>query len=109
MSAAIKNYPHILEETLVPIIEAGTKHFPVPRSRQTLERWMREGYNGIILESATIGVNRYLSKEGIARFLKAQAGEQTNDYTPRINPSQVGRCYSAEEIAEKSRAFNLPD
>ena len=105
MSTAIKNSPRILDETLVPVNEAGTKHFPVIRSRQTLERWMREGWNEVILESATIGSRRYLSKEGIARFLKAQAG----DHTPcTIHPPTSGRM-SAAEIAEKSRAYNLPE
>ena len=69
MSAMIKNSPRLFGETLVPL-EKANEHFPDKRSRQTYERWMRPpGCRGTILESTLIGSRRYLSKEGIARFL----------------------------------------
>ena len=109
MPTVIKNSPRLLDETLVPLKETGAKHFPVPCSYQTVRRCVQWGWNGITLESVTVGSRRFTSKEAIARFLSAQAGAQPSEHPPRINSPQVGGRMSAEEIAEKSRAFNLPD
>jgi len=81
MSKMITNSPRLMNETLVPL-EKANDHFPDERSRQTYERWMRWGYHGVILESTTIGSRRYLSVEGIARFLSGQAGIKTSGEQP---------------------------
>ena len=109
MSKNITNSLRLLEETLVPL-EKANEHFPDERSRQTYERWMRSpGCHGAILESVTIGSRRYLSREGIARFLSAQAGGKTGDHTPCVSrPRNNGRL-SEQEIAEKSREHSLPE
>ena len=106
--STIANCPHILEENLIPLAEA-CKRFPVRCSRQTLERWLRRGARGVILESVTIGSRRFVSTEGIARFLSGQAGAKTGDHTLCLNrPRNNGRM-STQEIAEKSREYGLPE
>ena len=104
MSKVITNSPRLLEETLVPLAEA-CKHFPIKCSRQTLERWLRRGARGVILESVTIGSRRFVSTEGIGRFLSGQAGAKTVEHTPIVSRSQKGGRMSAQEIAKKSREF----
>ena len=109
MSKTIVNSPHLIYESLIPLEEAN-EYFPTNRSRQTYERWMRPpGCHGVILESVTIGFRRFLSKEGIARFLSGQAGGQTIVRTPITNRSHNGGRMSEQEIAEKSREHGLPE
>ena len=105
--SAIINYPQILEETLIPLAEA-CKHFPVKCSRQTLERWLRHGVRQVVLESVTIGSRRFTSIEAIARFLSAQASEQTDRHTPIIKRSHYAERMSEQEIVEKSQEYGLP-
>jgi len=64
MSATIRNSPNLINEFLIALAEA-CNYFPVKCSRQTLERWMRRGSRGVILESVTIGSRRYTSREAI--------------------------------------------
>ncbi len=63
----------LMHETLVPVSKAGG-HFPVPVSRPTVERLMRHGKNGVVLESLVISNRRFISVEAIARFI-----QQTNE------------------------------
>lgn len=108
MSKMILNSPHIINEFLVSLADA-CNYFPIKCSRQTLERWMRLGCRGIILESVTIGSRRFTSKEAITRFLSAQAGAQVPVHTPCANRPHIGGRMSKKEIAEKSREHGLPE
>jgi len=108
MSAMIANSPHIINESLVQLADA-CNYFPVKCSRQTLERWMRRGCRGVLLESVTIGSRRFTSKEAITRFLSGQAGAQAVIHTPCIGRSHSGERMSQQEIAEKSREHGLPE
>jgi hypothetical protein len=76
MTSTIISSPHLLSETLVPVAEA-CEEFPVRNSRQTLERWMRGGCRGVILESVTIGFRRFTSKEAIAVFCPLKPERRT--------------------------------
>ena len=71
MSKIILDSPGILDETLLPISDA-CKHFPVPCSRQAVERWLRTGSRGIVLESVSICGRRYTSRQAIERFIRNQ-------------------------------------
>jgi hypothetical protein len=64
----IYDYPVIFSETIVSMIDAH-KYFPVRPARVNLERWMRDGAGGVILETVKIGNRRYTSVEAITRFL----------------------------------------
>ena len=106
--SAILNSPSILHESLRPVGEA-PKHFPVRCSRQTLERWMRRGCNGVILESVTIGSRRYTSIEAIGRFLSAQAGTPTNKHTHCNSRPHSGGGMSEREMATKRSEYGMPE
>jgi hypothetical protein len=110
MSNMITNSPRLINETLVPL-EKANDHFPDERSRQSYERWMRFGCRGVILESVTIGSRRYLSVEGIARFLSGQAGAKIGEEQPpciRRPHNGAGRM-TEQEITAKSREHGLPE
>lgn len=102
MPAKITNSLRLIDETLIPIADA-PKQFPVKSSRQTLERWLRRGCRGVLLESITIGFRRFTSKEAISRFLSAQAGAQHKSHL------HSGGRMSDEDIAKKSREYGLPE
>ena len=108
MSAMIINSPRLINETLVPL-EKANEHFPDERSRQTYERWMRFGCRGVILESTTIGFRRYLSVEGIGRFLVGQAGANPGEHVPSVSRPQLGGRLTEQEIAAKSQEYGLPE
>lgn len=76
-SKAIVDSPEILGETLLTLSEAH-QHFPIQCSRQAVERWIRLGIRGVVLESALICGRRYVSKESIARFLRNQLQAETD-------------------------------
>ena len=104
MSAIITNSPHLIDESLVQLADA-CKHFPVKCSRQTLERWLRRGSRGVLLESVTIGSRRFTSIEAIARFLSAQASGQTGGHTPIVKCSHYAERMSEQEIGKKSQEY----
>jgi hypothetical protein len=108
MSKSIKNSPHLINESLVQLAEA-CDFFPVKCSRQTLERWLRRGSRGVLLESVTIGSRRYTSKEAIARFLSDQAGAKTENNISYASRSYNGSRMTEQEIIEKSRQHGLPE
>ena len=105
---SILNSPNILHENLRPVGEA-PKHFPVRCSRQTLERWMRRGSNGVVLESVTIGSRRYTSIEAIGRFLSAQAGTPTNKGSLSDGRPRSSGGMSEREMAAKRREYGMPE
>ena len=96
----------LLSETLIPIESAG-KSFPIPVTRPTLERWCRKGVckgeNRVRLETVTIGARRFLSEEGILRFLRAQ-----NNSDAAQQPAIPKPTMSRAEIAAGRKRFGLP-
>ena len=101
-SKVIFDSPQLLDETLVPLAEAG-RYFPVPCSRPSLERWVRAGTRGVVLESVLLCGKRYVSKEGIARFLYNQL--QTESARRGPTPKRM----SNKELEEARKKFNLPE
>lgn len=66
----VKNFPDVLEETVITLDEV-RNHLPRGGiSRSGVERWIRKGTRGAILESACIGNRRYTSVEAVQRFLE---------------------------------------
>lgn len=80
--------PDLATETLIPVSQAG-KYFPVPVARPTIERLMRVGKNGICLESIMIGGRRYVSEEGIARFVQRTNQQSDGHGRPRKTSSEL--------------------
>jgi hypothetical protein len=72
-ATAVPGTPSLIDETLIPIAEAGNQ-FPVPISRAKIERMIRKGARGIVLETILIGDRRFSSKEAIRRFLENSQG-----------------------------------
>ena len=70
-SKIIVDSPELLKEDLCTLVDA-CKAFPVPCSRPAVERWMRTGSRGIVLETVSICGRRYTSKEAIERFIRRQ-------------------------------------
>jgi hypothetical protein len=92
----------LLDEVLIPIAEA-VKELPVRNvSRACLERWMRQGVNGTVLESVRIANRRYTSKEALRRFI-------IRSQTPQPQAAPAFSAMSKKELAEKSKKFGLPE
>ena len=70
-SKVILDSPEILDESLVSLTEA-CHCFPVRCSRPAIERWIRHGSRGIVLESVLVCGKRYTSHEAIDRFIRCQ-------------------------------------
>ncbi len=100
-SKVIFDSPEILNETLVTLTEA-CRCFPVRCSRPALERWMRRGSRGVVLESALLCGKRYTSKEAIDRFVRNQLYVEAERVAP-----QKGSM-SNREVQEKARYYGLP-
>ena len=82
--------PDLMNETLVPVSIAG-RHFPVPVSRPTVERLMRHGKNGIVLESLVISNRRYISVEAITRFIQKTNEQHDMAGHVRKSPAELAR------------------
>jgi hypothetical protein len=65
--------PALADETLITLDEA-CQQFPVRISRTCIERMIRRGARGAVLETLLIGCRRYTSKEAIRRFLVNSQG-----------------------------------
>jgi hypothetical protein len=102
MSKTIFDEPALLEESLVNLTEA-CKCFPVKCSRPALERWLRLGSRGAILESILICGKRYTSKEAIDRFIRNQLYIEADRTPPRRGNK------SKKEIDAAACRFGLPE
>lgn len=80
-SKSVEDSPGLLEENLLAISEAH-QHFPIQCSRQAVERWIRLGIRGVVLESALICGKRYTSREAIERFIRGQFQVETDRSKP---------------------------
>ena len=92
----------LLNETLVSLTEA-PKHLPVQCSQATLQRYMRLGSRGTILESVLICGRRYTSKEAIARFVRAQLRVEAE------RPEPTRGTMSKKDVEAATRRFGLPE
>lgn len=101
-SKVILDSPEILEETLVSLTEA-CRCFPVRCSRGAIERWVRRGSRGAVLESVLICGKRYTSKEAIDRFVRGQLQVETNRPEPRKG------SMSKKEIDEAAKRLGLSE
>lgn len=91
---------NLLSETLMPLSKA-RKQFPGREvSPSCLERWIRHGSHGVVLEICRIGNTRYTSSEAIQRFLEAM-NQNLELPTPAI------RRLSEKEIEQKKRDLGL--
>lgn len=97
----VTEYPMLFDEELVPLCRAG-ELFPVPVSRQTVERLWRRGQRGILLKTVFFASKRYTSVEEIARFL------QSTQNSGEAPTAEVRSVMSSKQLAEKSRRFGLP-
>jgi hypothetical protein len=69
---------------------------PVPRSRQTLWRWIRHGLNGVKLEHTCDGRGIVTSAEAVDRFLRQVAQQRAAVY-------EAARADAASKAAEQQR------
>lgn len=80
-SKTIVDSPALLGETLLALSEAH-QYFPIQCSRQAVERWVRLGIRGVVLESALICGKRYTSREAIERFIRGQFQAEADHSEP---------------------------
>ena len=99
-SKVILDSPALLEETLVTLTEA-CHCFPVRCSRSAVERWIRRGGRGTVLESVLICGKRYTSKEAIGRFLRGQLHVEAD----RPEPKKSSK--SKKEIEAACKKYGL--
>jgi len=100
-SKIILDEPALLDETLISL--TGACHcFPVRCSRPALERWIRKGSRGVVLESILLCGKRMTSVEAVDRFIRNQL-----QVTPaRAGPNIVRK--SKKELDEAAKRFGLP-
>jgi len=68
-SQQIPNSPKLINETVIPIQDV-RKILPGTPSPFTIERWMRTGVSGVLLESFCVGRKRFTSREAVTRFIE---------------------------------------
>lgn len=96
----VKMNSQLLGESLVKLVQAGKL---IPGGGVTpgcIERWIRKGVNGAVLEICRVGRIRYTSKEAIQRFLEAV------NRNPE-SPTPVIRRLSEKEIEQRKRDLGL--
>jgi len=91
----------LLDETLVSLA-AAPKYFPGNPSQSAVQRWMRRGSRGAVLETILICGKRYTSKEAIARFLRGQLRIEAERPAPT-------RTMSKKDIEMRARRLGLPE
>jgi hypothetical protein len=101
-SRIILDSPELLEEDLLSLT-AACKEFPEKRSRPALERYVRKGVRGIVLETVYFCGKRYTSRQAIERFIRNQLQTEPERAEPKINRK------SKKEIDEASKRFGLPE
>jgi len=101
-SKIILDAERLLEETLITLSEACSEFPGDGCSRPALERWMRKGIRGEILESVLVCGRRYTSREAVARFIRNQLHTE-----PERSPPKRG-SYSEREIDERAKRLGLP-
>lgn len=87
-SKTIVDSPALLNETLLTIPEACQRFPHGPFSRSTLEQWIRTGSRGAVLESVYFCGKRWVSEEGISRFLRNQQRLEV-ELDHKENPSEA--------------------
>jgi len=103
-SKMIRDSPELLDETLLSAAKA-CKYPLLQCSRASLERWLRRGCQGIVLESIRICGKRYTSEEAINRFIRRQLQVEAEKAQPEPTKSSL----SKKALAEASRRFGLPE
>jgi len=101
-SKTIFDSPELLEESLLSLT-AACKVFPVKCSRPALERWIRRGSRGVVLESILICGKRFTSREAVQRFIRQQL--QVGAERP---PPKTG-SKSRKEIEAAAKKYGLPE
>lgn len=91
---------NLLKESLVKLVLAGKQIPGGGVSPGCIERWIRKGVRGVVLEVCRIGNTRYTSKEAIQRFLEA-INQEPETATPVI------RRLSESERKQKRRDLGL--
>ena len=76
--------PELLNEKLVKLADAGRLVPPNGVSLLTVERWIRQGVDGVKLEVCRIGGTRHTSEEAVQRFLEAM-----NQTPPEAAPADL--------------------
>jgi len=101
-SKVIFDSPQLLEESLISLTEA-CRCFPVKCSRPALERWIRRGSRGVVLESILICGKRFTSREAVQRFIRQQLQVGAEQPPPKIGAK------SRQEIETASKKYGLPE
>ena len=105
MKQEIPLFPNVIAEELISIAQAG-KHIPGRGvSRSVIERWIRKGVKGRILETVKIGKARYTSREAIMRFIDGINRDETNDNSRQ--PATTVKRYTNKELERKNKEWGL--
>ena len=94
----------IFSEELVTVKNAIAKFPGPPPSLSCVDRWIRTGHKGVILESCVIGGKRLTSVQAINRFVLAMQPtpiEATGPAFPRLTEEEADR--EMAEIRRKMR------
>lgn len=101
-SMVIHDSLRILDEDLMTLSEA-CSCFPIRCSRAAVERWIRKGARGVILETALFCGRRYTSRQAIDRFIRSQLHIEAERPTPKRG------MMSQKDIEAKARGYGLPE
>ena len=97
----IFDVPALLDESLV-LLTGASKYFPGNPSKSAVQRWLRRGSRGAVLETVLVCGKRYTSIEAISRFLRSQLRTEAERPAPT-------RTMSKNDIAAAARRFGLPE
>ena len=100
-SRMIFDVPALLDESLV-LLTGASKYFPGNPSQSAVQRWMRRGSRGTVLETVLVCGKRYTSKEAISRFLRGQLQVEAGKSAPT-------RTMSKKDVEAAARKFGLPE
>ena len=101
-SKVIWDSQELLDETLVTITEACDR-FPIRCSRPSIERWLRIGSRGAVLESVLICGKRYTSVEAINRFVRNQL------HVGSDKPITKRKRMAQKDIIDATCRYGLPE
>ena len=90
--------PDVLSESVIPLNDV-VKYLPFRTSIATVQRWIRRGASGAVLETARIGSRRFTSKEAVQRFLVAQ------NETAKPQAAPPKSSLSKREIDAKTKKY----
>lgn len=94
-SLVIENHPELIDEDTIPLSAIGGE-LPFETNPGMVQRWMRQGVGGVVLETFVVGKFRFTSKQAVRRFINRINGKADNHQPAApVKPSMPKRDLEA--------------